>query len=73
MRDKLLTKMHVMINRRLEEIGQADYDCNLSELNDPVINAILEIRREIFSNKVQCDSCSHIVSRLETLDIIWPE
>ena len=57
MRDKLLIAMNIMINDRLEEIHMSHYDWDLSELNDPVINAILELRKIIFVNKVD-SNCS---------------
>ncbi len=50
MKEKLLIKLHEQIIERLEEIGRADYDYDLSELNDPVINTILEMRRMIINN-----------------------
>lgn len=50
MREKLLIAMNIMINDRLEEINMSYYDWDLSELNDPVINTILELRKIIFTN-----------------------
>ena len=57
MRDKLLIAMNIMINDRLEEIHMSHYDWDLSELNDPVINAILELRKIIFVEKIETN-CS---------------
>ena len=57
MREKLLIAMNIMINDRLEEINMSHYDWDLSELNDPVINAILELRKIIFVDKVD-PNCS---------------
>lgn len=51
-RDELLMKLHRMIQDRLDEINMSHYDWDLSELNDPVINAILDLRRDIFNNKI---------------------
>ena len=50
MRENLLVTMSIMINERLEEINMSDYEWDLSELNDPVINTILELRKIIFAN-----------------------
>lgn len=57
MREKLLIAMSIMINDRLEEINMSHYDWDLSELNDPVINAILELRKIIFIDKID-SNCS---------------
>lgn len=57
MREKLLIAMSIMINDRLEEINMSHYNWDLSELNDPVINTILELRKIIFIEKVETD-CS---------------
>ena len=51
-RENLLMKLHNMINDRLAEINMSHYEWDLSELNDPVINAILDLRRDIFNNKI---------------------
>ncbi len=51
-REELLMKLHKMINDRLAEINMSHYDWNLSELNDPVIDTILALRRDIFNNKL---------------------
>lgn len=51
-RDELLMKLHKMLNDRLAEINMSHYDWDLSELNDPVINTILDLRRDIFNNKI---------------------
>ena len=51
-REDLLIKLHNMINERLAEINMSHYDWDLTELNDPVINAILDLRKDIFNNKV---------------------
>ena len=51
-REELLMKLHNMINDRLAEINMSHYEWDLSELNDPVINAILDLRRDIFNNKI---------------------
>ena len=51
MKDKLLLKLHKDIIERLKEIGCEDYSHDLSDLNDPIINAILDLRRNIFINK----------------------
>ena len=48
MRDQLLLELHKMIQERLNEIGQSDYDWDLRELNDPIIDIILEIRSNLF-------------------------
>jgi hypothetical protein len=45
MKDELLLKLHKDIIERLKEIGREDYDYDLSDLNDPVINTILEMRK----------------------------
>ena len=50
MRENLLVTMSIMINERLEEINMSDYEWDLSELNDPVINTIIELRKIIFAN-----------------------
>lgn len=50
MRENLLVTMSIMINERLEEINMSDYEWDLSELNDPVINRLLELRKIIFTN-----------------------
>lgn len=50
-REELLIKLHNMILDRLDEIDMNHYDWDLSELDDPVINTILEIRRTLFLNK----------------------
>jgi hypothetical protein len=50
MRENLLVTMSIMINERLEEINMSDYEWDLSELNDPVINTILELRKIVFAN-----------------------
>ena len=57
MREKLLIAMNIMINDRLEEINMSHYDWDLSELNDPVINTILELRKIIFVEKTETN-CS---------------
>lgn len=57
MRDKLLIAMNIMINDRLEEINMSNYDFDLSELNDPVINAIIELRKIVLIDKVNTN-CS---------------
>ena len=57
MREKLLIAMNIMINDRLEEINMSHYDWDLSELNDPVINTILELRKIIFIDKTETN-CS---------------
>ena len=49
-KEQLCLKLHQMIIERLEEIGKIDYDWDLSELDDPVINNILEMRKLIFMN-----------------------
>jgi hypothetical protein len=51
MKEKLLFAMHDMINDRLEEINMSDYDWDLSELNDPVIDTILKLRKLIYINE----------------------
>ena len=51
-REELLMKLHKMINDRLAEINMSHYDWNLSELNDPVIDTILALRKDIFNNKL---------------------
>lgn len=50
MRECLLVTMSIMINERLEEINMSNYKWDLSELNDPVINRLLELRKIIFAN-----------------------
>ena len=50
-REDLLIKLHNMINDRLAEINMSYYDWDLTELNDPVIDAILALRKDIFTNK----------------------
>ena len=57
MKDELLLKLHKGIIERLKEIGCEDYDYDLSDLNDPVINAILDLRRYIFNNKFKEGEC----------------
>ena len=57
MKDELLLKLYKDMNERLKEIGQEDYDCDLSDLNDPVINTILELRKIIFTEKINMN-CS---------------
>lgn len=57
MRDKLLIAMNIMINDRLEEINMGHYDFDLSELNDPVINTILELRKIVLIDKASTN-CS---------------
>ena len=52
-RENLLIRLHKMIQERLEEINMSHYDWDLSELNDPVINTILALRRDIFTNKLK--------------------
>ena len=54
-REELLMKLHNMILDRLDEIDMNHYDWDLSELDDPVINTILEIRRDIFNNKINIE------------------
>ena len=49
--EDLLIKLHNMIIDRLAEINMSHYEWDLSELNDPVIDAILDLRRDIFNNK----------------------
>jgi len=51
MKEKLLIAMHDMINDRLEEINMSNYDWDLSELNDPVIDTILKLRKLIYINE----------------------
>jgi hypothetical protein len=51
-REDLLIKLHNMINDRLAEINMSHYDWDLSELNDPIIDNILAMRRMIFANKL---------------------
>lgn len=65
MRDKLLIAMNIMINDRLEEIHMSHYDFDLSELNDPVINTILELRKIVLIEKVNTN-CS--VNFLDYID-----
>ena len=50
-REDLLIKLHNMINDRLAEINMSYYDWDLTELNDPVIDTILALRKDIFNNK----------------------
>jgi hypothetical protein len=50
-REDLLMKLHIMINERLAEINMSHYDWDLSELNDPVIDNILAMRKMIFNKK----------------------
>ena len=50
-REDLLIKLHIMINDRLAEINMSHYEWDLAELNDPVIDAILVLRKDIFTNK----------------------
>lgn len=50
-REDLLMKLHNMINDRLAEINMSHYEWDLSELNDPVIDTILALRKDIFTNK----------------------
>ena len=50
-REDLLIKLHNMINERLAEINMSHYEWDLSELNDPVIDTILALRKDIFNNK----------------------
>ena len=50
-RENLLIRLHKMIQERLNEINMSHYDWDLSELNDPVIDAILAIRKDIFNSK----------------------
>lgn len=50
-REDLLIKLHNMINDRLAEINMSHYDWDLTELNDSVIDAILALRKDIFTNK----------------------
>ena len=57
MKDELLLKLHKDIIKRLKEIGREDYDYDLSDLNDPVINVILDLRRDIFNNKFKEGEC----------------
>ena len=57
MKDELLLKLHKDIIKRLKEIGREDYDYDLSDLNDPVINVILDLRRYIFNNKFEEGEC----------------
>ena len=65
MRDKLLIAMNIMINDRLEELNMAHYDWNLSDLDDPVINAILELRRIIFTEKTETNCSINFLDYLE--------
>lgn len=51
-REDLLMKLHNMIIDRLAEINMSHYEWDLAELNDPVIDAILDLRRDIFTNKI---------------------
>ena len=57
MKDELLLKLHKDIIKRLKEIGREDYDYDLSDLNDPVINVILDLRRYIFNNEFKDGEC----------------
>ena len=50
-RGELLMKLHNMIIDRLAEINMSHYEWDLAELNDPVIDTILALRRDIFNNK----------------------
>ena len=50
-REDLLIKLYNMINDRLAEINMSHYDWDLTELNDPVIDIILALRKDIFNNK----------------------
>ena len=50
-REDLLMKLYIMINDRLAEINMSHYEWDLAELNDPVIDAILALRKDIFTNK----------------------
>jgi hypothetical protein len=50
-REDLLMKLHNMINDRLAEINMSHYEWDLTELNDPVIDIILDLRKDIFNNK----------------------
>ena len=50
-REDLLMKLYNMINDRLAEINMSHYDWDLTELNAPVIDAILALRKDIFNNK----------------------
>lgn len=50
-REDLLMKLHNMINDRLAEINMSHYEWDLTELNDPVIDTILVLRKDIFNNK----------------------
>ena len=50
-REDLLIKLYNMINDRLAEINMSHYDWDLAELNDPVIDIILALRKDIFNNK----------------------
>lgn len=50
-REDLLVKLHNMIIDRLAEINMSHYEWDLAELNDPVIDTILALRRDIFNNK----------------------
>lgn len=65
MREKLLIAMSIMINDRLEEINMSHYNWDLSELNDPVINTILELRKIIFVDKIDSD---YSINFLDYLD-----
>lgn len=51
MKDELLLKLHKGIIERLKEIGCEDYDYDLSDLNDPVIDAILDLRKFLFTKQ----------------------
>ena len=50
MRENLLVIISIMINERLEEINMSDYEWDLFELDDPVLNRLLELRKIIFAN-----------------------
>ena len=50
-REDLLMKLHNMLIDRLAEINMSHYEWDLAKLNDPVINVILDLRRDIFTNK----------------------
>lgn len=65
MRDKLLVAMNIMINDRLEEIHMSNYDFDLAELNDPVINAIIELRKIILIDKVNTNCSINFLDYIE--------
>lgn len=65
MREKLLIAMSIMINDRLEEINMSHYNWDLSELNDPVINVILELRKIIFVDKIESDCSINFLDHLD--------